>query len=210
MRTSAVNPPGIEASEPVWDLAYLFPPQGEWSEDDYLSLEANRPVEYTDGAIEVLPMPTTSHQLILSFLFGLLAAYLKERLPGSLAAFASLPALIGPRKYREPDIMVMLAGHLERVHEQYWERPDLVMEIVSSGNRDHDLKKKRREYAQAGIPEYWIVDPQEEIISVLGSPEGGSSYRVGGAYRSGDLARSTLLLGFSVPVQQAWDAARVR
>ncbi|MCL4860269.1 MAG: hypothetical protein KJZ93_12715, partial [Caldilineaceae bacterium] len=52
------------SAEPAWDVALLFPPQGAWSEADYLALETNRLVEFSHGRIEVLPMPSDSHQSI--------------------------------------------------------------------------------------------------------------------------------------------------
>ncbi|HHH42319.1 MAG TPA: Uma2 family endonuclease [Chloroflexi bacterium] len=106
---------------------------------------------------------------------------------------------------REPDIAVMLAEHAHRRHEQYWEVPDLVVEVVSPENRRHDLETKRREYAQAGIPEYWIVDPQEEQITVLTLE--GERYTVHGTFGRGTVARSALLSGFEVAVDDVWDAA---
>jgi hypothetical protein len=54
--------------EPTWEVAYLFPTQGSWSEEDYLSLHTNQLVEFSHGFLEVLPMPTTSHQLLVLYL----------------------------------------------------------------------------------------------------------------------------------------------
>ena len=51
--------------------------------------------------------------------------------------------------------------------EQFSLGADLVIEVVSDQGRPRDLEIKRQEYAQAGIPEYWIVDPQLEQITVL-------------------------------------------
>ena len=71
------------------------------------------------------------------------------------------------RKYREPDILFIKTAHRSGIKKQYCEKADLVIEVVSEKNRPHDIKKKRIEYAKAGIPEYWIVDPEEETITVL-------------------------------------------
>src|SRR5437773_2718941 len=75
---------------------------------------------------------------------------------------------------------------------------DLVMEVVSEGseNRKRDLETKRLEFAAAGIAEYWIVDPQEQRITVLVLD--GSIYRVHGEFAPGTQASSVLLPGFSV------------
>ena len=59
------SPPG----GPAWEIALLFPPQGEWSETEYLALDTNHLVEFSDGCIEVLPMATIFHQRIVEYLF---------------------------------------------------------------------------------------------------------------------------------------------
>ncbi|MCS6847557.1 MAG: Uma2 family endonuclease [Anaerolineae bacterium] len=191
--------------EPAWDVAYLFPLQGEWTEEDYFSLPDNTRVELVEGRLERLPMPTTSHQRIVAFLFGLLLAFVSRRYPGAEVLFASLPIRLGPNVLREPDVVLMLPEHRHRIHEQYWEAPDMVMEVVSPKNRATDIRDKRREYARAGIPEYWIVDPQAKIITVLKLC--GESYAVHGEYGPGDVAESALLEGFRVEVDDIWRAA---
>jgi Uma2 family endonuclease len=44
--------------------------------------------------------------------------------------------------------------------------PDLVIEILSSSNKDHDLVKKKNLYERFGIKEYWIIDPDTKAIIV--------------------------------------------
>ncbi|MBI3463073.1 MAG: Uma2 family endonuclease, partial [Planctomycetes bacterium] len=80
----------------------------------------------------------------------------------------------------------------------------LVMEVVSEGaeSRKRDLETKRREYAAAGIPEYWIVDPEEQKVTVL-TLDGGT-YRVHGEFRPGETATSVLLRGFAVAVRDVF------
>jgi len=195
----------IEMAEPAWEVAHLFPRQGTWSEEEYLALETNHLVEFSHGYIEVLPMPTESHQFVVAYLYRLLLAFLAHYFPGATVLFAPLPIRLWPGKYREPDVVVMLAEHTDRRHEQYWEVPDLVMEVVSPENRRLDLETKRFEYARAGIPEYWIVDPQEQRITVLALE--GESYAIHGVFERGTVARSALLAGFEVAVDGVWEAA---
>lgn len=194
-----------QQSEPAWDVARLFPSQGQWSEQEYLALPTNHLVEFSDGRVEVLPMPTTSHQRIVLYLYRLLASFLEVSGRGSVLT-APLPVRLWEGKYREPDVVVMLAEHEERIREQYWDVPDLVIEVVSPVNRAHDTEIKRREYAQAGIPEYWIVDPEEATITVL--TLGVGEYVVDGAFAAGETVQSRLLSGFEVSVDDVWAAAR--
>jgi Uma2 family endonuclease len=107
-----------------------------------------------------------------------------------------------PKKYREPDVVFMVNKHAHRIGEEYWEGADLVMEVVSASEEDRrrDLVRKRRDYARAGIPEYWIIDPQKERISVLRLQ--GKRYEVHGTFSKGQTASSILLPGFSVDVKE--------
>ena len=61
--------------EPAWDVALLFPPEGQWSEEEYLALDVNRIVEFSHGCLEVPPVPTTSHQFLVVWLCGLLQQF---------------------------------------------------------------------------------------------------------------------------------------
>jgi Uma2 family endonuclease len=188
--------------EPAWEVAYLFPAQGQWSEEEYLALQGNRLVEFSDGVLEVLPMPTTSHQLLVLYLYGLLLSFTTARDLG-IVLVAPLRVRLWRGKIREPDIVFMAKEHADRVGEDYWKGADLVMEVVSDDeeSRRRDLVTKRREYARAGIPEYWIADPREGRITVLRLA--GKRYVVHGEFPRGTTASSHLLPGFTVDVTEA-------
>ncbi len=192
------------AGEPVWEIAQLFPAQGQWSEDDYLELDTNHLIEYSYGYIEVLEMPTELHQDIVFILAQLLAQFVKVHDLGKVL-FAPLRVRVGPKKYREPDIVFMFKAHSERRGEQYWNGADLVMEVLSPGNRNLDLVTKRREYARAGIPEYWLVDPEYRTIVVLFLE--GQRYTIYGEFHMGEQAASRLLEGFSIDVSALFTQA---
>lgn len=193
-------------AEPIWEIATLFPNQGQWHEDEYLAMETNHQIEFANGYLEILPMPTQRHQLLLLFLFGALNSFVRPRNLGTVLV-AAMRVKLWAGKYREPDVMFMLAQHDERRTDRYWERADLVMEIVSGSAEDRarDLVIKRQEYAQAGIPEYWIVDSQMKQITVLTLDK--EVYGEHGVFGVGQQATSVLLAGFSVDVAAAFDAA---
>jgi Uma2 family endonuclease len=180
-------------------VAYLFPSQGDWSEAEYFELPGNRLVEYDNGTIEVLPMPTHTHQAILLAYYESLRDFVKPRRLGTVLV-APMRVRVAKRKYREPDVLFMRAEHASRMHEDFWEGADLVMEVVSSDRkgRRRDVEHKPADYAHARIPEYWIVDPKQETITVLQLR--GRTYAVHGVYRRGETAVSVLLDGFAVEV----------
>ncbi|MBX2999830.1 MAG: Uma2 family endonuclease [Caldilineaceae bacterium] len=191
-------------AEPVWEIAELYPNQGQWHEQEYLSLETNRLVEYDDGFVEVLPVPTDKHQAILAFLFLALQTYVGKY--GGIVRFAALRLRLWNRKYREPDLMYVLPDHHHYRGNRYWDGADLVVEIVSGGaeDRERDLVIKRSEYAQAGIPEYWIVDPETATIIVLQLD--GNNYIEHGVFGRGEIATSVLLEEFTISVDAVLEA----
>src|SRR5437867_1953106 len=89
-------------------LAELLPPQGMWTEEKYLVLtdHTNKPVEFTDGVLEVLPTPTDKHQSILQFLFSAFFRFLDPN--GGKVRFMGLRLQIRPGKFREPDLLLLL------------------------------------------------------------------------------------------------------
>ena len=195
------------AAELTWEIAQLAPnrgaglslppDQGHWSEEEYLSLDTNRLIEYSHGQLEVLPMPTFSHQRLVAFLYRSLMGFIEERGLG-VVMFAPLRIQLWSGKYREPDLVFMATEHADRLGEQYWRGADLVMEVVSPDDPQRDTVTKRREYAQAGIPEYWIVNPAASSIIVLTLR--GREYALHGEFVASETATSVLLDRFTVDV----------
>jgi Uma2 family endonuclease len=183
------------------DLAAL---QGLWSVEQYLKLTAqtNRLIEYTDGVIEALPMPTKYHQAISKLLFLALLA-VTQRIGGDVF-YAPLRVQVRPGKFREPDLLLVIDRHDPRAQNEFWLGADLVMEIVSPDQPKRDTEKKPRDYAEANIPEYWIVNPLDETITVLVLD--GDAYTPYGIFRQGQTAQSKLLIDFSISVDMVFAA----
>ena len=206
MATKTITVPlPADHTEPAWEVALLFPAQGEWSEDDYLWLTDHTRclVEFTDGHVEVLPMPTDAYQRIVLFLYRALYAFLTARGLG-IVLVAPLRLRVRPGRYREPDLLLLLSANDPRHSNRYWTGADLVLEVVSPDDPKRALVRKRREYARAGIPEYWIVNPATEQILVLRLA--GTAYVEHGVFTRGTQATSALLEGFTVAVTTMLDA----
>ena len=185
-------------------LCDILPRQGCWSDEAYLWLtdHGRRLIEFTDGRIEELPMPTFTHQAVLAFLYRMFHDYLRPR--GGVAMFSGLRMRIREGKFREPDLLILLDRSDPRCQDRYWLGADLVAEVVSPDDPDRDLVEKRADYAEAGIPEYWIADPRDETITVLALE--GEGYVEHGAYARGGRAMSRLLDGFTAEVAAVFDA----
>lgn len=179
--------------------------RGTWSTEQYLRItdyiQSRRLIEFTDGMLEVLPMPTERHQLILQVLFLALFARIHPR---GKVFFAPLRLKVREGKFREPDLLAVLDASDPRRQDAYWLGADLVMEVVSPDSGERDAIVKRTDYAEGGIPEYWIVNPIEEMITVLRLS--GDQYTEHGVFERGDTATSALLKGFSINVAELFDA----
>lgn len=192
---------------PTWEIARLFPRQGQWTESEYLALETNHLVELIDGCLEFLPMPTLFHERIVMFLLAALMSWSKEHPEFGEVGFAPLPIRLNPGRLREPDLMVFKEDHVSNPHLPLT-GADFVLEVVSPGgeNRKRDFEEKLHDYAQASIPEYWIVDPKECQIQIYVLLNGKSRYRLHGTFGEGETAISKLLEGFSVEVTTVFAA----
>lgn len=200
------DPPEMsQRGTPTWEMALFYPQQGEWTEEDYLSLDTNWFVEFDDGCVEVLPMPLVSHQLLADFLLDKLKAYVASRRLRGRVMFGPVKVRLKRRKYREPDVMFVAAKQFGK-DPRYVKGAEFVIEIVSPGerNRKRDLVQKRAEYAAAGIAEYWIVDPELEQVTVLVLV--GKGYRTHGRFSRGGAAGSKSMKGFEVDVNALFDA----
>ena len=182
----------------------LAPLQGLWSEEQYLKLsnQTNHLIEFADGVIEVLPMPTRYHQAISLFLLLELLRIVRPQ--GGAVYYAPLRVQVRPGKFREPDLLVLLDAADPRNQNAFWLGADLVVEIVSEDNPERDTVQKVADYAEAGIAEYWIVNPLDETITVLKLQ--GDAYVTHGAWRRSETASSLLLQGFQVSVDATFDA----
>ena len=207
MATSPEIFPTQSASQPAWDVALLFPIQGDWSENDYLALDTKRLVELVDGSLEVLPVPTITHQLIVWFLAETLRNFVAERKFGTVL-FAPMPVRVRAKTFREPDVVYVPAGAVINPGDKNVNAAALVMEVVSEDDRSHkrDYEEKRSDYAAAGISEYWIIDPFAQRVTVLVLE--AKEYRELGHFTIGQQAISQLLPGFAVDVSAVFAAGQ--
>jgi Uma2 family endonuclease len=182
----------------------LLPLQGLWTEEQYLRLtdQTNRFIEFTEGSVEVLPMPTRKHQAISRFLFLAFLAFVQPI--GGTIFYAPLRVRIAPGRFREPDLVLLLDVNDPRNQNAFWLGADIVVEIVSPDDVERDTVIKRADYAEAGIPEYWIVNPEEQTITVL-TLDGGV-YMAHELFGRGETATCVLLAGFAVSVDAVCDA----
>ncbi|MEN1679191.1 MAG: Uma2 family endonuclease [Planctomycetota bacterium] len=204
----SANPTQLTAEvEYALGVARFMPDQGSWTLDAYLeATDGIRGVEFVDGRLEFLPMASEIHQAIIELFFDLIREAIRRRGEGK-ARLAGLRVSTGEKRIREPDIVVLLDSKDPRRRNRYWRGADLAVEVVSDDAKDRvrDYETKFQEYAAAGFAEYWIIDYQEDLVLV--NRLVGDRYEEAGRYTRGDVAKSVLLEGFEVGVDQLFAEA---
>ena len=144
-----------------------------YSFEEYLAYNdhTDNKYELVNGHLKIMPTASGIHALILVLIYDILKAEI-EKLKQS---WKVMPGTVGVRttkdKSRIPDLVVLSESQCEAIKKMSTavleSPPLLVIEIVGPGNADDDYRYKRSEYAVREIPEYWIIDPEAQKLSVL-------------------------------------------
>ena len=177
------------------------PGQGHWTYRDYASLpDDGKRYEIVDGVLFMAPSPNRWHQETVGELFAYLRDYIKR--PGyGLVYMAPFDVELAPNVVVQPDILVVLHAHRERITEnRIIGAPDLLIEVASPGTAGYDRREKQNAYACAGVPEYWIVDPAARTVEVLALE--GKTYYSRGVFQGQAKLPSKIVPEFPVPVEK--------
>lgn len=138
------------------------------SEEEFLALpETMDRIELLDGEVIVSAAPSLLHQHVLGQLYMVFTAWERNHRPATVG-LAPIDVRIAPNRVVQPDLFLVLDGFSPRAASPLRLVPDLIVEVVSL-KRSYDRITKRSVYADAGVAEYWIVDPfLEQIEQVQG------------------------------------------
>jgi Uma2 family endonuclease len=147
------------------------------------------------------------HDILLFDLAVFLKLYLRQHPLGTLAG-ATSRVKIASDKGREPDIVFVPKDQYRFVGLNLFTGiPALVIEILSPTSVLIDRVKKYAEYAELGIPEYWIVDFPNRCIEVhrlVARPDGSRGYELADTCRGDAIFRPALFPGLEVPLSELW------
>ena len=147
--------------------------QKPYTEEDYYNLPENVRAELIDGQFYYMSAPSRIHQKILNYLNTEINIYIRSQ-NGTCEVYPAPFAvkLFNDRKnIVEPDISIICDKN-KLTDKGCTGAPDWIIEIVSPSNSGHDYIRKLNLYADAGVREYWIVDPHNEKILVYHLEEG--------------------------------------
>lgn len=139
--------------------------QEEYTLEDYYALPDERRVELIDGVIYDMAAPTHIHQLISGQIFRTLADYIDRSNGNCVPAYAPLDVQLDcdDKTMLQPDVLVVCDRKKFQKGVVYG-APDLVVEILSPSTWRKDSYLKTKKYANAGVREYWQVDPEKKKV----------------------------------------------
>jgi len=177
------------------------PEQGFWTYDDYAALpDDGQRYEIVNGVLVIAPAPTPEHQDIVGMIFHYLLIHVKFSGIGRVF-MAPIDVALSPKNTFQPDVVVILNAHLDRVGEQkIIGAPDLAIEVASPDTALYDRVTKYEKYADAGVQEYWIVNIKAKTIQVLVLEDG--EYRSLGIFRGEQTVPSRIVPALPVAVER--------
>src|SRR5579883_1225469 len=175
------------------------PPQGSWTYDAYAALpDDGKRYEIAQGVLIMTPAPEPRHQRISREISFCLYEHIMTRKLGEVL-YAPVDVVLSEEDTFQPDVLVILNEHLERIQEKLVAgAPDLVVEIISPGSLLNDRVTKKLAYERAGIPEYWLVDPEKKTVEVFVLENG--AYTSLGLFKGEQQLQSRIVPEMSVPV----------
>ncbi len=123
--------------------------------------------ELADGVLYEMPPPTYDHQNLIDYLVRMINNFLDNTNPLMGLAVSGIGVALTERRAPTPDMVYVRAERAHLIQGSFVEGlPDLVVEVMSQDRR-RDLVMKRGWYAEAGVLEYWIIDPVNDTITIL-------------------------------------------
>lgn len=142
----------------------MEPPENRSGCNTQLLFPQDTPCEILNGEPKIIPVPRTKHQRIRSKLTVILSQVLEDEDLGVVLG-SPCNVMLSPWDVVQPDILFIRKNRRGLIGEQIiLGPPDLIVEILSEDTQERDMITKRRIYADSGVQEYWIVDPDAETV----------------------------------------------
>lgn len=186
------TPPGLPTDPGPYRLA------------DWDALPESPRCELIFGRLYVSPSPTIVHQVSITAFWEVLEAFARER--GGLAIVAPIDVVLADHSVVQPDLVYVGPERRDRASTRVNGAPDLAVEILSPGTARRDRGVKLKLFADHGVREYWIVDPDARQVEFLVARRG----RFVVALPEGDVYRSEAIDGLSLDLRAVWEVVAER
>jgi Uma2 family endonuclease len=198
MRVKMSLMPGKDSMKPAgpgvkltYDDFVLFPDDGQRH-------------ELIDGEHYVTPTPVLKHQRIVGNVFFLIRSHLEMHRLGEVFG-APLDVIFSKFDVVEPDVLYVSSERAKEIFGQWVHgAPDLVVEVGSPSTRKRDETIKRRLYERWGVPEYWVVDPELDVVRVYRREGDRFERPLELSLEANDVLTTPLLPGLEMPLAQVF------
>ena len=170
--------------------------------EDYRKTPDDERWELLDGELVMAPSPTTAHQKVSRTLVRIVEDFVTQMQLGEVLN-APLDVVLSNTTVVQPDLLFVSTERQHIVTDTNIQgAPDLVVEILSPSTTSRDWRIKMDLYAQHGVHEYWIVDPEGQRVWVMAG--GDRALDEVATTPRGDTLTSPTLTGFSAPLDQVF------
>lgn len=146
---------------------YNVKKQGEYTLEDYYQYPDDIRMELIDGVIYDMTAPTSVHQIIAGFIYSKLLQYVLNNGGECLPMIAPVDVQLDcdDRTMVEPDVLIV-CDRDKIINRCVYGAPDFIIEILSKSTKKKDSVIKLNKYLNAGVREYWMIDPDKKKVIV--------------------------------------------
>jgi len=177
-------------------------------EDFLLFPDDGKRHELIDGEHYVTPSPNTKHQRVSGNLYFLIRTWLEAH-PIGQVFYAPFDVVFSRFDVVEPDLLYLSNERVAEVltAQHVTGAPDIVIEIGSPGTRKRDETIKRRLYERSGVTEYWVVDPELDVVRVYRRDGELFSRASELSSENGDVLISPIFPGLELPLRRVFSSS---
>lgn len=148
-------------------LAYTCRQQGEYTLEDYYNLPEDKRFELIDGVIYDMTAPSSMHQLIAGFFYNQFFNHITAHKGGCLPMISPLDVQLDcdEKTMVQPDVIIV-CDRSKIINRCVYGAPDFALEVLSKSTRRKDMIIKLSKYMNAGVLEYWMIDPEKQSIMI--------------------------------------------
>ena len=182
-------------------IEQTWPAQGRWTYEDYLRLpDDDRRYEIIEGVLYVTNAPGFDHQFVVSQLSRKIGNFVEAHQMGVVLTAPFEVHLSGTTRPVQPDILFIKSEKLPAVDAKFFAGvPDLIVEVLSPSSIRTDRHIKFDAYEQAGVPEYWILNPKTRSAEVY--TLSGGEYALLGEFTLDEKITSEVLTGIDIEIE---------
>lgn len=150
------------------EAAYMVHTQGSYTVNDYLALPEEQRVELIDGYFYDMASPTGLHQMIGGEIYRQIANYIMDHNGNCIPFMAPLDVQLDcdEKTMVQPDVII-LCDEDKLKDGRIFGAPDFLLEVISPSTKKKDYTIKMHKYMNAGVREYWILNPYQKQLLVF-------------------------------------------